>query len=292
MNLTPDSPSPTPLSSGQREALFRLLDDEDAAVSEVAKQRLISEGHGLIPWLRPHTLSNNHLLRRRAREILLHFEALDADERMRSFCRRAGEDLDLEEGCLRLAQTRFPELNIEAYRALLDDWSTRVAEWLPDDRNAAESVLSAMHTVLFQQLGLRGNETNYYEPENSYLSCVIDRRTGNPITLCTIVLLVGRRLGLPLVGIGLPAHFLCRYQSTTSQIYLDAFHGGRLLNRTDCVAFVNKLGRPFEDSFLQPVSPRRMLQRMCINLEHAYENLEMRNDLLRIRTYHSLLNVG
>ena len=292
MNLTPDSPSPTPLSSGQREALFRLLDDEDAAVSEVAKQRLISEGHGLIPWLRPHTLSNNHLLRRRAREILLHFEALDADERMRSFCRRAGEDLDLEEGCLRLAQTRFPELNIEAYRALLDDWSTRVAEWLPDDRNAAEGVLSAMHTVLFQQLGLRGNETNYYEPENSYLSCVIDRRTGNPITLCTIVLLVGRRLGLPLVGIGLPAHFLCRYQSPTSQIYLDAFHGGRLLNRTDCVAFVNKLGRPFEDSFLQPVSPRRMLQRMCINLEHAYENLEMRNELLRIRTYHSLLNVG
>ncbi len=292
MNLTPDSPSPTPLSSGQREALFRLLDDENPAVSEVAKQRLISEGHGLIPWLRPHTLSNNHLLRRRAREILLHFEALDADERMRSFCRRAGEDLDLEEGCLRLAQTRFPELNIDAYRALLDDWSTRVAEWLPDDRNAAEGVLSAVHMILFQQLGLHGNETNYYEPENSYVSCVMDRRTGNPITLCTIVLLVGRRLSLPLVGIGLPAHFLCRYQSPTSQVYLDAFHGGRLLNRTDCVAFVNKLGRPFEESFLQPVSPRRMLQRMCINLEHAYENLEMRSDLVRIRAYHSLLNGG
>jgi regulator of sirC expression with transglutaminase-like and TPR domain len=292
MNRTPDSPSPTPLSSGQREALFRLLDDENPAVSEVAKQRLISEGHGLIPWLRPHTLSNNHLLRRRAREILLHFEALDADERMRSFCRRAGEDLDLEEGCLRLAQTRFPELNMDAYRALLDDWSTRVTEWMPDDRNAAEGVLSAVHTVLFQQLGLHGNEANYYEPDNSYLSCVIDRRTGNPITLCTIVLLVGRRLGLPLVGIGLPAHFLCRYQSPTSQVYLDAFHGGRLLNRTDCVAFVNKLGRPFEESFLQPVSSRRMLQRMCINLEHAYENLEMRSDLVRIRTYHGLLNGG
>ncbi len=290
MNLTPDSPSPTPLSPGQREALFRLLDDEDPGVSGFAKQRLISEGQGVIPWLKPHILSNNPVLRRRAREILIHFEALDADERMRSFCRRAGEDLDLEEGCLRLAQTRFPELNMDAYKAILDDWSTRVAEWLPEDRHAADDVLGAMHMVLFQQIGLRGNETNYYEPENSYLNCVVDRRLGNPIALCTLVLLVGRRLGLPLVGIGLPAHFLCRYQSPTTQVYMDAFHGGRLLNRTDCIAFVNKLGRPFEESFLQPVSPRRMLQRMCINLEHAYENLEMRPDLTRIRTYHGLLN--
>lgn len=292
MNLSPDSPPPPPLSPGQREALFKLLDDDDPGVSGFAKQRLLSEGHGLIPWLRPLTLSNNPVLRRRVREILLHLEALDADERMRTFCRRAGEDLDLEEGALRLAQTRFPELNFDAYRAILDDWAARIVEWLPEDRHAAEGVLGAIHMVLFQQIALQGNETDYYQPENSYLNCVIDRRIGNPISLCTIVLLVGRRLGLPLVGIGLPAHFLCRYQSPTSQVYLDAFHGGRLLNRTDCVAFVNQLGRPFEESFLQPVSPRRMLQRMCINLEHAYENLELRSDLVRIRTYHSLLNGG
>lgn len=292
MNPTPGNAKPTPLSPGQREALLRLLDDEDPGVSDVAKHRLIAEGQGLIPWLRPHTLSNNPILRRRAREIVLHFEALDADERMRSFCRRAGEDLDLEEGALRLAQTHYPELNCDAYRALLDDWSARVAEWLPEDRLATDDVLGAFHLVLFQQLGIQGNEANYYEPENSYLNRVIDRRTGNPITLCTIVLLIGRRLGLPLVGIGLPAHFLCRYQTATAQVYLDAFHGGRLLNRTDCIAFVNKLGRPFEESFLHPVSPRRMLQRMCINLEHAYENLEMRSELVRIRTYHSLLNGG
>lgn len=292
MNLTPDSPQPAPLSPGQREALLKLLDDDDPIIADVAKQRLIAEGQGLIPWLRPHALSNNPALRRRTREILLFFEARDADERMRTFCRRAGEDLDLEEAVLRLAQTRYPELNPDAYRALLDDWAARVAEWLPHDRCDAEDALAALHVVLFQKLALHGNETNYHQPENSYLNCVIDRRTGNPITLCTLVLLIGRRLGLPMVGIGLPAHFLCRYQTATRQVYLDAFHGGRLLSRTDCIAFVNKLGRPFEETFLQPVSPRRMLQRMCVNLEHAYENLEMRPELVRVRTYHALLNGG
>ncbi len=292
MNLTPDSPKSSPLSSGQREALLKLLDDDDSEIVDVARNRLIAEGHTLIPWLRPHTLSNNPILRRRAREIVLHFEAHDADDRMRTFCRRGGEDLDLEEGTLRLAQTRYPELNPDAYRALLDDWAARVGEWMPDDRRDVDDILTALHVVLFQQLALHGNESDYYQPENSYLNCVIDRRTGNPITLCTIVLLIGRRLGLPLVGVGLPAHFLCRYQSPTRQVYLDAFNSGRLLSRTDCIAFVNQLGRPFEETFLQPVSPRRMLQRMCVNLEHAYENLEMRPELARVRTYHALLNGG
>ncbi len=292
MKPTPDSPPPPPLSPGQRDALLRLLDDDDPGVAGVAKQRLIAEGQSLVPWIRPHTLSDNPILRRRAREIILHFEARDADERMRAFCRRAGEDLDLEEGAMRLAQTRYPDLNAEAYRALLDDWATRVAEELPEDRQRADEVLAALHLVLFRQLGFKGNETDYYDPGNSYLNRVIDRRIGNPISLCAIVLLIGRRLALPLAGIGLPAHFLCRYQTATRQVYLDAFHGGRILSRTDCIAFVNKLGRPFEESFLQPVSPRRMLQRMCVNLEHAYENLEQLPDLLRIRAYHGLLHGG
>jgi len=149
-----------------------------------------------------------------------------------------------------------------------------------------------VQVVLIQQLGLRGNETNYYDPDNSYLNRVIDRRLGNPITLCTIVLLIARRLGLPFSGIGIPSHFLCRYQSATRQLYLDAFNGGRLLSRTDCIAFVSQLGRPFDEGFLQPVTPRRMLQRMCTNLEHAYEALESRADLGRVHRYHQLLAAG
>ncbi|MCC6234996.1 MAG: transglutaminase family protein [Verrucomicrobiales bacterium] len=292
MNTPPDRPPIPPLTEGQRVALLKLLADDDRVVSDVARQRLLDEGPEIGPWLKPHSLSDNPVLRRRTRDILLQFEAKGADARMRAFCRRAGDDVDLEEGAFRLAQTRYPDTLIDGYRAILDDWAGQVREWLPDDRSDADAVLAGIHVVLFQQLRLRGNEENYYDPDNSYLNRVIDRRLGNPISLCAIVLLIGRRLELPLAGIGLPAHFLCRYQTPTREIYLDTFHGGRLLSRSDCIAFVNQLGRPFENGFLHPVSPRRMLQRMCTNLEHAYESLELQPDLARVRHYHELLAGG
>lgn len=291
MNPPADRPPP-PLTEGQRTALLTLLADEDRSVADLARRRLLEEGPGVRTWLRSHALSDNPTLRRRTRDILLQFESAEADERMRAFCRRAGEDLDLEEGVWRLARTRYPEINPEAYRAVLDDWSRDVAEGIPLDRRDADGVLAGIHVVLFQRLGLRGNEEDYYAPDNSYLNRVMDRRMGNPISLCTVVLLVARRLSLPLSGIGLPAHFLCRYQSATREVYLDAFNGGRLLSRTDCIAFVNQLGRPFDEGFLHPVSPRRMLQRMCINLEHAFENLELHGELARVRHYHDLLAGG
>lgn len=290
MNLPSDRPSTPPLTERQRVALLELLADDDRAVADVARRRLLDEGPVLGPWLRRHFLSDNPLLRRRTREIVRAFEAAEADRRMAEFCRRAGDDLDLEEGILRLAQTRYPEINLDAYRAILDEWAGRTTEWLPQDRHDTDGILAALHVVLFQQLDLHGNEENYYDPDNSYASRVIDRRTGNPITLCAIVLLVARRLSLPLTGIALPAHFLCRLQTATREVYLDAFHRGRLLSRSDCIAFVNQLGRPFEPAFLQPVSPRRILQRMCLNLEHAYEGLANRPDMARVSRYHELLS--
>lgn len=291
--MNPSTPDRLPpLTQGQREALLTLLQDEDPGVAEAAQRRILAEGAEGAGWLRPHTLSNQPLLRRRARGILSRFEAEAADLRMAEYCGRGDGDFDLEEGSFRLAQTQYPGINVAAYRAVLDAWADGVTEWLPSDKSDDDAVLAALQVALFQGIGLKGNEDNYYEPDNSFLNRTIDRRRGNPIGLCTVVLLVGRRLGLPVVGIGLPAHFLCRYQSATRQVYLDAFHGGRLLSRTDCVAFVNQLGRPFEEAYLQPISPRRMLQRVCVNLEHAYGALEQHGELGRYQRYHNLLATG
>ena len=94
-------------------------------------------------------------------------------------------------------------------------------------RASGEETIKTLKQYLFTEQGFKGNTKNYYELENSYLNCVIDRRTGIPISLSTVYLLVGKRLGLPVHGIGMPGHFLVKYESDRSRFSLIVSTGGR-----------------------------------------------------------------
>jgi regulator of sirC expression with transglutaminase-like and TPR domain len=159
-----------------------------------------------------------------------------------------------------------------------------------DFSSSAESILATINQYLFEHLGFSGNEENYYDPDNSYLNRVIDRRTGNPISLSLIYLLITRRLRLPVVGIGMPGHFLCRYQSATKdEIYINAFNRGKLLTRADCIKFLHKNGYGFQDDFLGPVSPRRIFLRICTNLHRIYMDEERDVRRSRLERYIAVL---
>jgi regulator of sirC expression with transglutaminase-like and TPR domain len=113
----------------------------------------------------------------------------------------------------------------------------------------------------------------------------VDRRTGNPISLCAVYLLLGRRLRLPLAGIGMPGHFLCRYQSATEALFVDAFNHGKLLSRVDCVKYLQQTSHGFHETFLAPISSGRTLLRMCSNLHQIYSHLELREETARFQRY-------
>ncbi len=262
-----------PLPSGrERAALLKLLVDEDGAVYQTIRARILSYGPEVGEWLREHRLSDDPRLRGRVTEILDHFGRRAADSRFLGFCLRHGENLDLEEGCWLLARTRYPEINVVAYSALIDEFAETLREKvsLSDEPQA---VIATINELLFGRLGFVGDEKNYYDPENSYLNRVLDRRTGNPLLMCTIYLGVARRLRLPIAGIGLPGHFLCRYQTPVRELYIDAFGGGRVLTKVDCVKYLQQIGYEFHEAFLVPASPRRMLLRMCSNLQQVYTRL-------------------
>ena len=114
---------------------------------------------------------------------------------------------------------------------------------------------------------------------------VVDRRKGNPIGLCTVYLVLGRRLRLPVTGIGLPGHFVCRYQSSTEETYIDCFRKGLFLTKRDCYNFLLQNHFGLQDRLLSPVSPRLMLLRMCNNLFQTYAQLEMMDEANRVRRY-------
>jgi regulator of sirC expression with transglutaminase-like and TPR domain len=275
---------PSTLDEKRRRALISLLADEDVGVYRTVRQQIVSYGPVAAEWMRDYTLSEDPVLRRRVHEIVNHFARQDADTQLLAFCLNQGEDFDLEQGMLLLARTQYPEINSEAYSALLDDFAGELRERL-DFHADPEQILNVIGDYLFRELNFAGDETNFYDPDNSYLNRVLDRRLGNPISLSVIYLLVARRLRLPMAGIGLPGHFLCRYQDLRHEIYVDPFRRGRLQTKADCVKHVVQLRQRFDESCLAPVSSRRILLRICATLHQIYTHLKLALQSERLRRY-------
>ena len=284
MNASVKSESAARLSDRERAALITLLADEDPTVHQAVREKILSLGPNTRRWLQPHTLSSDPRLRRRIQELIRHFDGQSADNSFLAFCLRQGENCDLEEGAWLLACTQYPDINVEAYQALLDSFVAELRQRVGLYQRANQ-ILGQVNQYLFNELSFTGNEQNYYDPDNSYLNRVLDRRTGNPVSLCLFYLLIARRLQLPMVGVGLPGHFLCRYQSSADEIYVDVFNHGRQLTKTDCVQQLVRGNYDLNDDYLSPVSSRRILQRSCRNLHQIYLQLEMPEAATRFQRY-------
>lgn len=185
---------------------------------------------------------------------------------------RGEDELELDRAALLLAAEEYPHLDLDLYLTQLDDIAAQARN--QDDTDASPITrLLRLNDVLFDEMGFRGNLENYFDVRNSFLSDVLERRIGIPITLSVIYLEVARRLGLRVLGVGLPGHFLVKYQDEDDEILLDPFHGGRLLSEEDCFQMVLQMyqGRVvFERSFLNAVSKKQILTRMLQNLKGIY----------------------
>ncbi|MFO0731820.1 MAG: transglutaminase-like domain-containing protein [Nitrospiraceae bacterium] len=195
------------------------------------------------------------------------------EEELRELVDAPGEDMDLETGAFVLARYAYPMLDVPAYASLLDRMAREVREQI-GNRVSGEETVKALNRYLFTECGFKGNTKNYYEVENSYLNRVIDRRTGIPISLSTVYLLIGKRLQLPVHGIGMPGHFLVKFDSDKYKVFIDCFNGGALLTEKNCARFLTEAGYGFEERFLQRSPTRAILTRMIKNLLAIYSKLD------------------
>jgi len=134
---------------------------------------------------------------------------------------------------------------------------------------AGEPTLDGLRRLLFRDLGFAGNEDDYYDPRNSYLDDVLDRRVGIPISLAVVMLEVGRRLGVPLAGVSMPGHFLVR-DKVDPEVFVDPFARGLVLDRRGCqLRFhgVHGVEATFDPAFLDPVGKLAIVDRMLANLD-------------------------
>ena len=204
------------------------------------------------------------------------FHAMERADILEQFDQLGGmpeDEIDLAWAALLIAASEYPELDVIAQMEVLDSLAAGAAKGMGDDGDPLSSV-NNLSAYLFDEVGFHGNEAEYYDPRNSYLNEVLARRMGIPITLSVVCIEVGKRLGIPLEGVGMPGHFLLRHRDEPG-IYIDPFHRGILLSEDECAQLLRDATRtavPWDKSYLTTVSNRELIARILRNLKGIYLN--------------------
>jgi regulator of sirC expression with transglutaminase-like and TPR domain len=194
-------------------------------------------------------------------------------ERLCALMQQPEESISLADAALLIASCEYPALESADYIQRLDRMAGAV-----EQRSAHETdpyrTIAAMNQHLFEEQGFSGNRDDFYDPRNSFLNDVLDRKTGIPIMLSTVYLEVARRLQFPLVGVGMPGHFLVKH--SYFNILIDPFSKGRVVSEADCAQRMKQvLGDdvPFHRTYLEGVSKLHTVTRMLNNLRNVYVDL-------------------
>ena len=184
----------------------------------------------------------------------------------------ARDDFALDQAALLIGAWEYPERDLDQYRATLDALAHRIQ---PEVEAAANGIGRArvISDWLFDHLGYSGNTNDYYDPRNSFLCEVIDRRTGIPISLSVLYLEVARRVGVLAQGVNFPGHFLVRVAIEDAWLFLDPYTHGRALTPADLEALLRKTTTPtavLEPSVIAAASKRQIVARMLVNLAGIY----------------------
>ena len=208
---------------------------------------------------------------------------MSAEERWKQIVAAPEEEIDLVEAALVVAAHEYPGLDVLAYRARLDGLADALKRRLRRDIGPTDTLI-ALNRYLFDEIGFRGNVDDYYDPRNSYLNEVLDRRLGIPITLSLIHVEVGRRIGLALHGVSFPGHFLVKCIMRNGAVVLDPYERGASLSLEDLQQRLKVLrggAMPAPDmvgQMLAAAGKKSILARLLRNLKGVYRE---RKDLPR-----------
>ncbi len=186
---------------------------------------------------------------------------------LRDLLGRRPSRIELDRAALEIAKIEYPDLDADASISQLDFYALAIAERARDLSDGRSFVQSA-NEYLFGELGFRGNEEDYYNPANCCLNQVLDSKLGIPITLSIIYMEIGRRLAKPVSGVGLPGHFVIRYDDPDYSAIIDPFHGGAILDAAQCCQLAQV--QSLDDGMLDAVDRCHIAMRLVNNLRGIY----------------------
>jgi regulator of sirC expression with transglutaminase-like and TPR domain len=183
--------------------------------------------------------------------------------------------IDLGQASLLVARDEYPDLEVGTYLERLDEMADTLRRRLRGGEGFTTQI-AHLNRLLFDEMGFRGNREEYFDPRNSFLNDVLDRRVGIPITLSTVYIEIGRRIGCPLAGVAFPGHFLVRYmgREMAAEVLIDPFNRGLILTEQECRRRIEEMYQgqvEFRPEFLKRARKLEILERMVTNLKMIYQ---------------------
>ncbi|MFO7824824.1 MAG: transglutaminase-like domain-containing protein [Cyclobacterium sp.] len=259
------------LTDKELNALISLLDDTDQEIKAHVRGKIISLGNDVIPYLENKWESSFNPEVQKEIEELVHELQINL-LRKRLFDWKNSEEQELLEGLWIINTYLYPELEFEQLNAVMQQiyfnvWTNFKNEFSVYDK------IKLINNVLFNDLKFSANTKNFHSPGNSMIRTVLETKKGNPISLCSVYLLVARKLGLPIYGVNLPNLFVLTYQSGKFKFYINAFNKGLIFTKQDINNYLEHLKLEPKPSYFGPCENMDIIRRTLRNLIFAFDKI-------------------
>ena len=252
-------------------ALVSLLADEDVEILRHVRDKIISLGEPLIPFLEQEWESNfNPNVQKRIVEIIHRVQFSSLKNRLKSW--KESSEQDLVEALWLIATYQYPDLDKNKVKAELEQIFYEVWPDMQEEMRPMDAV-KVINNVLFNKLKFSANTKNFHSPSNSMINSVLESRKGNPISLCLVYMLVAQKLKLPVYGVNLPNLFILTYKTDKEQFYINAFNKGLIFSKADIDNYLSHLSLSPNPVFYEPCTHVDIVARIFRNLIASFEKI-------------------
>lgn len=261
------------------ESLIKLLDDPDAEVSQHVEERLLSYGNEVIEYLENAWEQSFDALLQERIENLVHKIQYNSVKNELELWYHGGA-FDLLQGVIIINKYQYPDMDPLKIINQIEEIKREIWLQMVYDMSAIEKVKIINH-VLYSIYNFSGNTTNHQDPQNSYISHVLESKKGNQISLAIIYSVIAQKLDIPIYGVNLPQHFILAYIDEAKEyiseegvlFYINAFNKGFIFSRRDVDSFLKQLNLTPAKEFYEPCSNEDIIRRILRNLISAYTKL-------------------
>jgi len=270
----------------QRDAIVRLLRDDDPETVRLVKEQLAQAGDDALVGLRDLSHCAEKSVASHVQEVLSIIEGREAEDAFELVCHFFGNHSCLERANWMLAQALMPSIDLAPLELRVNSWGRQFLLQSSSAVSSRERVL-LLSQFMSGELTFRGNTEDYYNERNCLLPYVIETRMGIPITLTLLYMMVAARAGMCVSGVNLPGHFIARH----GELFFDPFHRGRILSKSDCESILEKQNLSLQPCHLADAGPRQVLIRTLANLLYVYDLRQERDKHARVNRWIKALTV-